>query len=87
MQKLTGFLFCAFTLAATLGLLWVMYPNAAMSKEEYEQYKTPQDPELFEDVNIEDFGEVPVFDMMLHYIDNPPAESDNASVKIRFQGC
>jgi len=88
MNKLLVIVFCIFSLAAVLALSWFAFPHAAMSKDQLAQLQEPQDPELFEDVELEDFGAVPVMDMMLHYIDNPPvAPEGGAPAKVRFQGC
>lgn len=85
MQKLSGLMFCIASLAMVAGLAWLLFPYAALSKEEVRLAITPQDSEMFEDVDMGDFGSVPVFEMMQHYIDSPPAEADGK--KVRFQGC
>jgi hypothetical protein len=43
--------------------------------------------EMFDDVDLGDFGMVPVLDMMQHYIDSPPVDTGEAEQKVRFQGC
>ncbi|MBX2886601.1 MAG: hypothetical protein KTR32_42020 [Granulosicoccus sp.] len=79
--------FCSLTLVATVAVTWLAFPYAAMSEDELSAATTPVDAELLGEVNLADFGEVSVFDMVLHYIDNPPLESDEELPKVRFQGC
>jgi len=86
-KHLSGISFCALTLCATVGLCWVLFPYAAMSRESVEAAQSPTDAELFSDVDVKDFGQVPVLDMVLHYIDNPPVESSEPAAAVRFQGC
>jgi hypothetical protein len=86
-MNLTSWIFCGVTLVATLLLIGALFPYVAMSEDELAYTKTPIDAELMDDVNVQDFGEVPVLDMVLHYIDNPPLESEQAETKVRFQGC
>ena len=87
MKHLTGIVFCSITLAATVVVCWFLFPLAAMSEQELAATRTPMDAELYENVTLPDFGETSVFDMVLHYIDNPPAETESAESKVRFQGC
>jgi hypothetical protein len=86
-KNITAIGFCVLTLAATVAISWVAFPYAAMSHEALEAAQTPTDAEEFDDVNIKDFGEIPVFDMVLHYIDNPPVDTGEAEPTVRFQGC
>ena len=87
MKHMISLIFCSVTLAATLLLCWALFPLAALSRDELAASSTPTDAELFEDVSVEGFGDIPVFDMVLHYIDNPPAETSGGETEVRFQGC
>lgn len=87
MQKIASLIFCVASLAAVAGISWLAYPYAARSSQAVQQSATPQGAEMFEDVDLGDFGMTPVLDMMQHYIDNPPLETDSGDKKIRFQGC
>lgn len=87
MNHVVSILFCSITLVLTLALCWAVFPVAALSRAELEATKTPTEAELVDDVEIEGFGSIPVFDMVLHYIDNPPLESDDDEPQVRFQGC
>lgn len=87
-MNLSAIVFCVLCLLATFGFAKAMFPLAAMSPEQIEAAKTPTDAETMNDVTVTDFGEVPVLDMVLHYIDNPPdTPAEAASGKVRFQGC
>lgn len=83
----TAIIFCVLSLVATVAFARAMFPLAAMSPEQVLAVKTPIEPELMDDVSVKDFGEVPVLDMVLHYIDNPPETETADTGKIRFQGC
>lgn len=83
----TNIVFCIAAIAATVAVSWAAFPYAALSQEELDIALTPVDAEMADSVDLGDFGEVPVFDMVLHYIDNPPLESEEDNQKVRFQGC
>lgn len=87
MKHLTGIIFCSITLVATVAACWALFPVAAMSEQELVATRTPMEAELYENVTLPNFGETSVFDMVLHYIDNPPAESESQETEVRFQGC
>jgi len=85
MQKLSSIIFCICSLALVSGLAWLAFPYAARSSQEVEYSSTPQGAEMFDDVELGDFGTIPVLDMMQHYMDDPPV--DTGEKKVRFQGC
>jgi hypothetical protein len=86
-MNISGLLFCSVTLIASFFAIQVLFPLAAMTPEEAVAITTPKEAELFDDVSVPDFGDVSVFDMVLHFIDNPPEESDLKLPEVRFQGC
>jgi len=85
MHKLSGLVFCVASLAIFAVVSWLIYPYAAQSSDEFQYTSTAQGSEMFEDVDLGDFGVVPVFEMMQHYIESPPIDSGDK--KVRFQGC
>jgi hypothetical protein len=87
MQKISNFLFCIASLALVFGAMWLLFPYTAMTVQEAEASSTPMGAEMFDDVDLGDFGMVPVLDMMQHYIDSPPVDTGEAEQKVRFQGC
>ena len=87
MQKILSLLFCVASLAAVAGVTWLAYPYAARSSQDVADSVTPQGAEMFEDVDLGDFGLISVLDMMQHYIDSPPLEADGGETQVRFQGC
>lgn len=87
MQKIPSVVFCLASLALVTGACWLMFPYAARSAQEVQYADTPQGAEMFDDVDLGDFGEIPVLDMMQHYIDSPPLVVDGGEKKVRFQGC
>jgi len=87
MQKLSGLIFCVASLAIVAGLSWFAFPYAARSTQDVQHAASAQGAEMFEDVDLGDFGMVPVLDMMQHYIDSPPLDTGIEDQKVRFQGC
>lgn len=87
MQKLTNLIFCAASLALTIGAMWALFPYTARSSQEVQESSTPMGAEMFDDVDLGEFGQIPVLDMMQHYIDNPPEDTGEPEKKVRFQGC
>lgn len=87
MQKISNLIFCVASLALVAAVAWLVFPYAARSSQEVQYAATPLGAEMFDDVDLNDFGMVPVLDMMQHYIDNPPPPTDPSEKKVRFQGC
>lgn len=87
MQKISGLVFCVASLVIVAGFAWWVFPYAARSPQQVMQASTMQGAEMFDDVDLGEFGVVPVLDMMQHYIENPPLETESSENKIRFQGC
>lgn len=87
MQKMASLIFCAVSFALVIGLMWILFPHMARSTQEVQASNTAMGAELFDDVDLADFGQVPVLDMMQFYIESPPVDSGKASTKVRFQGC
>jgi len=85
MQKITSLLFCVLSLAVVAGVSWLAFPYAARSSQEVQDSQTPLGAEMFDDVEVGEFGTIPVLDMMQHYMDDPPV--DSGEKKVRFQGC
>ncbi len=88
-MKLTHGLFCIASLFGVYLIALVMFPLAAKPKNDIEFASIPQSAELFDDVDLGDFGQVPVLDMVQYYIENPPVIDTASGVekKTRFQGC
>lgn len=87
MQKASNLLFCTVSLALIFGLMWLLFPFTARSAHDVAEAKKPIGAEMFDDVDLGEFGMVPVLDMMQHYIDNPPIDTGEPEKKVRFQGC
>lgn len=87
MHKLTSLIFCVASLALVTAAMWLLFPYTARSAQEVQESSTPMGAELFDDVELGEFGQVPVLDMMQHYIDSPPLTTGEPDKKVRFQGC
>jgi len=66
-----------------------MFSLAAKPQSDIAFASTPQSAELFDDVDLGDFGIVPVLDLVQYYIENPPVNDNTSGTekKTRFQGC
>jgi len=62
---------------------------AAKPQGDIEFANKPQSAELFEDIDLGEFGNVPVLDLVQYYIENPPINEVESGTekKTRFQGC
>ncbi|ESQ16172.1 MAG: hypothetical protein N838_06540 [Thiohalocapsa sp. PB-PSB1] len=84
-------LFCTGSLAASLGLAAVLYPYAIVDRDIVDRARKAQPMETLPDVDLgEDFGQLPVVELMGYYIDNPPQDSGTHAAKpeqTHFGGC
>lgn len=91
MTKPQIILFCAGSLAVSLGLAAVIYPFAVVDRETLEMARTPQPMEILPDVDVgQDFGRLPVTELMGYYIENPPEAPKGgtpAPERQHFGGC
>lgn len=88
-MKLSHAIFCIGSLTCMWMIAKLAFPYAAKPASEIEFSSTPQSAELFDDIDLGEFGIVPVLDLVDYYIENPPASesSANTETKTRFQGC
>jgi len=82
-------IFCGGSLAACLLIAAVAFPFAARSKAELASSKSIIDAEELGVIDLGDFGDVAVSDMVTYYMENPPAPvaAGTAPEKVRFEGC
>ncbi len=85
----SSILFCIGALVGSALLAKVAYPLAAISKEQLTSSQSIVPAEELGVIDLGEFGEVSVYDMVSYYMDNPP-EPKAAEVspgKVRFEGC
>lgn len=89
MDRFLSLVFCVAALAVCLGGAWLAFPYAALSQEEIAAVRDGREAYEFEDVDLGDFGVVPVLDLVDYYLSNPPVDSTAtaADAPVRFQGC
>lgn len=82
-------IFCTASLVVSLGVAAALVPMASISTERLERSRVPSAAYEMDDVDLGEFGRVPVQDLVDYYMDNPPAPAGGevASSKARFQGC
>lgn len=87
----SSILFCAGSLVACLAVAAIAFPFAALDPETVVAAKTPQPAENLPVVDVgQGFGELPVEELMMYYIENPPAPAASAGASapaIKFGGC
>lgn len=82
-------IFCVGSLAVSLLVAFVAYPFAAMDPDTVAAAQTPVPAYEMGEVDVgQGFGAVPVEDLMMYYVENPPAAEVSVSTpEIRFGGC
>lgn len=81
-------IFCGAAVAVCLLIAAALFPFAAMSKADLAASRLAASAETFGDVDLGEFGQVSVLDLVTHYVDNPPEDPSAGKVKqVRFQGC
>lgn len=82
-------IFCGGSLAACLLIAVVAFPFAALSKADFTSANSLIDAEELGVMNLGEFGDVAVSDMVTYYMENPPTPvaAGAAPKKVRFEGC
>lgn len=85
----TSLTFCIGALLASAALAAILYPFAALPPDKLAFARSVQPAERLGDVDLGDFGRVPVLDLVGYYIENPPAPpaAGGAARPVRFGGC
>lgn len=86
-----SWIFLVGSLIATILVCWVAFPFAALDREVIERAAVAQPAEALGTVDVGGgFGELPVEELMLYYVENPPAAPEPgaaAAPEIKFGGC
>ncbi len=84
-------IFLVGSLVVTVLVSWVAFPFAALDRDVVERAAVAQPAEELGLVDVgQGFGELPVEELILYYIDNPPAAATTGAVaapEIKFGGC
>ncbi len=82
-------LFCVTSLAASILIAVFFFPMATLTWAELEASRQATPAEEMADLELGDFGNVSVLEMVDYYIENPPVapSGDAPERKVRFQGC
>jgi len=87
----SSILFCAGSLVVCLGLAWIAFPFAAVDPEVIEMSNSAQPAELMPMIDVgKGFGELPAEELILYYVENPPAPPEAgvvAAPEVKFGGC
>lgn len=82
--------FCLLSLGGIGAICAALLPYATLSAAEVKQASEAAEMESFDLFDLgEDYGELTIFDLVGHYLDNPPAPETNETVvkKKHFGGC
>lgn len=86
-----SWLFLVGSLVATVVVSWIAFPFAAMDRDVVERARVPQPADTLGTIEVgQGFGELPVEELMLYYVENPPAAPAAGAVaapEIKFGGC
>jgi len=82
-------IFNILSLLGTLGISALLFSYAAVPEEKRLAASQPQPMEAFSDVDLgPDYGEIPVFELVGYYLENPPVKAAGAApVQKHFGGC
>lgn len=82
-------IFCGGSLGACLLIAVAAFPFAALSKADVTSANSLIDAEELGMMNLGEFGDVAVTDMITYYMENPPVPvaAGAAPKKVRFEGC
>lgn len=82
-------IFCGGSLAVSLLIASLFVSVASISDERLKASRTAAEAYEMDDVDMGEFGRVPVQELVDYYINNPPVKAvgEVAASKPRFQGC
>lgn len=82
-------IFNVLSLLVTLGISALLFGSASVPDEKRLAASEPQPVEAFDDVDLgPDYGEIPVYELVDYYLENPPVKSATAApVQRHFGGC
>lgn len=82
----SSLVFCLSALVLSFAAAAAGYRYAALSEERLNASQVPVPAEQLGEVDLGDFGTVPVTELVTYYLENPPA-AGSAPRAVRFQGC
>lgn len=82
-------IFCCGSFGICLLIAIAAFPYVALSKAQVAAANSVVSAEQLGVMDLGEFGEVPVSDLVSYYLENPPepAAAGAAPKKIRFEGC
>jgi len=85
----SSILFCSVSLAVSILIAVLFFPMATLSWGELETSRQATPAEEMPDLELGEFGNVSVLELVDYYIENPPVATsgDAPTRKVRFQGC
>jgi len=87
----TGVIFCSASVVLAMLVSAIGFSLGALPPETIRAATVPMPPESLPDIDIPNFGQVSIIDLMGYYIDNPPAPAGapgaSAPAVQRFGGC
>ena len=83
----SNLLFCGSSLAVCLLIAAIAIPFASISDAQLATAKSVMAATELGEVDLGEFGKVPVETLTSYYIENPPVVEAGAAKKVRFEGC
>lgn len=83
----SNLIFCGSSLAACLLIAAIAMPFASISDARLAAAKSVMAAEELGEIDLGEFGKVPVETLAAYYMENPPVVEAGAAKKVRFEGC
>ena len=83
----SNLIFCASSLVVCLLIAVLAVPFASISDARLATAKSVMPAEELGEIDLGDFGKVPVETLATYYMENPPVVEAGATKKVRFEGC
>jgi len=82
-------IFCSSSLLVCALVAAIFYPYAALTSAQLDEAKNIATPEQIGALDLGDFGNVEVTELVDYYIENPPepVAAGTAVKRVRFEGC
>lgn len=83
----SNLIFCGSSLAVCLLIAAIAIPFASISDASLATAKSVMPAEELGEIDLGEFGKVPVETLATYYMENPPVVEAGAAKKVRFEGC
>lgn len=86
----SSYVFCAVSLLLSLLLAAALFPFTTLTDQQLQASATVTDADQMGELDLGDFGQVSVQEIVDYYVENPPVQAEGEAPparQVRFQGC